>query len=295
MGCIGSSLVKELRKNPDNVVYEINSRMNPLNNLLQGNLRYLCNEVYNPYGYLEIEKFLTNIKNIEGKDVDAIYNCSGCISEKYRDLISSNVIVTINLLDAVYSLKINSSIVLIGSAAEYGTHGVNLEYDDCDPSSFYGMSKLNQTFIAKQYVKKNNMNIKIVRPSNVFSEQARNTNTIVGKVFSHDFENGKLKLGNLSAMRDYIHVDDVVSALICVSEHGVSGEIYNVGSFDAVTVRNVVKYIMKIRGLDYDSLIEESIEKLQGISLSFLNNIKLKNLGWSCNKSEFLNYTIRMI
>jgi nucleoside-diphosphate-sugar epimerase len=96
-------------------------------------------------------------------------------------------------------------------------------------------------------------------------------------------------------MRDYIHVDDVVSALICVSEHGVSGEIYNVGSFDAVTVRNVVKYIMKIRGLDYDSLIDESIEKLQGISLSFLNNIKLKNLGWKCGNSEHMNYKIRMI
>lgn len=298
MGCIGSSLVKELRKSSDNAVYEVGRQ--PINSYeqFQEHPNYLCCNLSGTENFQELLRYIETIKNIEGKNVDAIYNCSGSISENLNYLINNNVLSTVNLLDVVFALGINPSIVLIGSSAEYGKSGVCVETDICNsnyPTSFYAMSKLNQTLIAKHYAKKHGMNIKIARPSNIFSIKARNINTIVGKVFSNDFEKGKLKLGNMSAMRDYIHVNDLVNALMCISAQGASGEIYNVGSFDTVIVRNVVKYIMKVRGLDYDSLIEENADQSHGTDSSCLNNMKLKSLGWKCGNSELQNYYIKTV
>lgn len=56
----------------------------------------------------------------------------------------------------------------------------------------------------------------------------------------------QLYVGNLEAARDFLDVRDVVRAYILLAQRGESGEIYNVSSGKAVTIRDVLRELITI-------------------------------------------------
>ena len=88
-----------------------------------------------------------------------------------------------------------------------------------------------------------------------------------------------MSVGNLSAMRDFTDVRDVVRAYALLAEKGENGETYNVGSGNAVAIREILDKIIsfstaeikveidpaKIRPVDVP-IIEADISKLQAVT-----------------------------
>ena len=66
----------------------------------------------------------------------------------------------------------------------------------------------------------------------------------------------ELLLGNLSPVRDFLHVRDVVSAYISLCERGAPGEAYNVSSGIGRSVRQVAETILERVGVRAD-LVED--------------------------------------
>ena len=58
-----------------------------------------------------------------------------------------------------------------------------------------------------------------------------------------------LRVGNLDTARDLTDVRDVVRAYEAIVEHGESGEVYNVASGIAHTIRSVVDRLVELAGV----------------------------------------------
>lgn len=160
---------------------------------------------------------------------------SWAIPQKTMEL---NVIAAINLMEAVRQEKPDCRLVLVGSSDQYGNLGeagkLVSETLETHPQTPYAVSKKAQEEMAGVYVKAYRLNICMTRSFN-------HAGAGQGKGFLiPDFASGIvavergqqscLRVGNLTARRDFTHVRDVVRAYRLIAEKGQAGEVYNVGS-----------------------------------------------------------------
>ena len=59
-----------------------------------------------------------------------------------------------------------------------------------------------------------------------------------------------MRVGNLSAKRDFTDVRDVIRAYALIMEHGKAGETYNVGSGHAVSIQQILDTIISLSKAD---------------------------------------------
>lgn len=167
--------------------------------------------------------------------------------------VDVNIKGSINVLDAVKESGCNSRILLIGSGEEYGhvlpdEIPVN-ESNNLRPGNIYAVTKACQNMIGKLYADAYNMDIIMVRAFNhvgpkqspifVVSDFCKQVAEI-----EKGFREPVLKVGNLSAKRDFTDVRDVVRAYSLLIQKGQSGETYNVGSGKAISIEEILKMIL---------------------------------------------------
>lgn len=155
-----------------------------------------------------------------------------------RMTVELNVNAAINLMEAVRHEKPRCRMVLVGSSDQYGHLGeagkLVSETLATHPQTPYAVSKKAQEEMAEVYVKAYGLNISMTRSFN-------HAGAGQGKGFLiPDFASGiaaverreqqSLRVGNLTARRDFTHVRDVVRAYRLIAEQGQAGEVYNVGS-----------------------------------------------------------------
>lgn len=165
-----------------------------------------------------------------------------------RETIAQNVIATINLMEAVRHEKPECRMVLVGSSEQYGNLGEAGKLVDetlaTHPQTPYAVSKKAQEEMASIYVKAYELNISMTRSFN-------HAGAGQGKGFLiPDFASGIvavergqqpcLRVGNLTARRDFTHVRDVVRAYRLIAEKGRAGEVYNVGSGITYSAREIL-------------------------------------------------------
>jgi len=161
-----------------------------------------------------------------------------------------NVVGTINVLEAVRcSEKKDMRILLIGSGEEYGfiregACPIN-ESEPLNPGNIYAATKACQGMIGEIYSRAYDMDIIMVRafnhsgpgqlPAFVISDFCCQISEI-----EKGMRSPEMTVGNLSAMRDFTDVRDVVKAYRLLAEKGVKGQTYNVGRGKAVTVQTIL-------------------------------------------------------
>ncbi|HLX09773.1 MAG TPA: GDP-mannose 4,6-dehydratase [Thermoanaerobaculia bacterium] len=89
-----------------------------------------------------------------------------------------------------------------------------------------------------------------------------------------------LRVGNLSARRDFLHVDDGVDAYRLIAERGRPGEIYNVASGNAVSIGEALDRLMAISGVR--ARVEVDPARVREVDLPLLlgDARRLRDLGW---------------
>lgn len=190
---------------------------------------------------------------IEEFSPDCIYHLAAqssvSLSWKNPQLTTEiNVIGAINVLEAVKNFK-NIRLVLIGSGEEYGFIRENAcplrESEPLNPGNIYAATKACQEMIGKIYSRAYKMDIISVRAFNhsgagqsdifVISDFCRQIAEI-----EKNIRKPEISVGNLSAMRDFTDVRDVVRAYRLLAEKGISGKIYNVGRGKAVSIQYIL-------------------------------------------------------
>lgn len=188
-----------------------------------------------------------------------IYHLAGSSAprDSFSDPIGvmhNNYEAQINLFEAVKKAGLISAKILITSSGDiYGKHDPRdlplNENSVMHPVSPYAVSKIAQDFAGYQYFYAYKMNIIIARPFNHIGP--RQDSRFVIPDFSKQIalieankEENVMKVGNLTAKRDFTDVRDIVRAYSMLIERGQSGEAYNIGSGRSLSIRQMLDLLV---------------------------------------------------
>lgn len=211
--------------------------------------------------------------------------------------IETNILGTMNILEAVKKFSNSSKVIIACSSAQYGQNLINrhkkvIENLNYDPDHFYGLSKYFQNRIGDQYHKMYGLN---VVNAIIFNTSGPGK---VGDVF-FDFVTRFLKkykknnksisfsVGNLENQRDFLHFSDTINALYCLAIKGKSGHSYNICTSKLNKIGTILSYLSK--KFSTKITINKKKELLREFDEKIIigNNNKLKNLGWRPKKDIY--------
>jgi GDP-4-dehydro-6-deoxy-D-mannose reductase len=169
------------------------------------------------------------------------------------ETLFTNIISELNLLEAMRDLDLEARIQVAGSSEEYGLvfeHETPITEDNpLRPLSPYAVSKVAQDMLAYQYHR--SYGLYTVRTRAFNHEGPRRGHVFVTSNFAKqiaEIEKGKkepvIEVGNLNARRDFTDVRDMVKAYWLALEKGEPGEVYNIGSGRAVTIREMLDILL---------------------------------------------------
>lgn len=90
-----------------------------------------------------------------------------------------------------------------------------------------------------------------------------------------------LAVGNLAARRDFLHVDDALSAYALLLECGEPGEVYNLGSGSACSIEAALHRLMVLSGVKARVEVDPSRLRPVDIPLLLADSSRLRGLGWT--------------
>jgi GDP-4-dehydro-6-deoxy-D-mannose reductase len=94
-----------------------------------------------------------------------------------------------------------------------------------------------------------------------------------------------LRVGNLSARRDFVHVDDGAAAFRLLAEKGVPGGVYNIASGSALSIAEALDRLTAVSGVQ--ARVEQDPERMRPVDLPLLlgDAGRLRALGWQPERS----------
>jgi dTDP-glucose 4,6-dehydratase len=173
--------------------------------------------------------------------------------------VDTNVNGTLNLLTAARDLGVKK-FVHTSTSEVYGT-AQYVPIDEKHPlnaQSPYAATKVGADQMAIAFQRSFNLPVAVIRPFNTFGprQSARAVlPTIITQIASGKNE---IRLGNLTATRDFCYVKDTVAGFIAVmrSEKAV-GEVTNVGSDFEVSIGDAAALIAELMGREISVRVDE--------------------------------------
>ncbi|MCX7708727.1 MAG: NAD-dependent epimerase/dehydratase family protein [Clostridia bacterium] len=195
----------------------------------------------------------------------------------------SNIVGSIKLLECCRKYQVKK-IIYSSSAAVYGTP-LYLPVDEAHmifPQSNYGISKYVPELYIKAYQRNYGLNYSILRYSNVYGpRQDSKAEGGVISIFLKRLLNGmNLEVfGDGNQTRDFIYVDDIVSANIAALHHG-ENDVFNISTNTSTSINELLGELAHITGKTTETIYSEAAPG--DIYASVLNNTKArKHLNWS--------------
>ena len=188
---------------------------------------------------LDNSKLVSSMKN---HDVVIHLAAKISVSESVKnpkETFDVNVNGTQNVLNSCEKNKI-SKIIVTSTAAVYQNISTKIILDESsvtNPSSPYGSSKLAMEDMINDFTQTHDVNAIILRLFNVYGVgQSPEYAGVITKFLSAARDNSSLTIfGDGSQTRDFVHVNDVVSAIILSIDSSNFG-LYNVATGKSVTI-----------------------------------------------------------
>lgn len=172
--------------------------------------------------------------------------------------------------------------VQVSTDEVYGSvpHGAFRETDPLDPSSPYSASKAGGDLQVLACHRTYGMDVVVTRGSNTYGPR-QYPEKLIPLFVTNALEGQPLPVyGDGMQIRDWIHVDDHCEGVLHAAEHGVAGEVYNVGGGNELPNLDITHAILGLTGRDA-SLIRH-VEDRPGHDRRYaLDTAKLRALGWA--------------
>jgi UDP-glucose 4-epimerase len=283
-GFIGSHLVRAILARPSErvVVYD---------NLVSGSEEHLA-------GLLDDPRLTLVVGDIESLDdmVEAITDSehvylfaanpdiARAVTEPAIDFWQGTYL-TQNVLEAMRRVGVDRITYASGSGV-YGDRGlqeVDENFGPLIPISTYGASKLGCEALISAYSHMFGIDAVAFRFANVVGP--RQTHGV-----TYDFVRRLLAdpsqlhiLGDGSQSKSYIHVNDVVSGMLLLADQGWTGyEVFNAGTGDYITVREIADLVVETMGLDDVSYVYSGGTRgwKGDVPVVRFRSTKLESRGW---------------
>ena len=208
-----------------------------------------------------------------------------------KQFINSNIYGVFNLLEVIRKFKKKIKLIHVSTDEVYGdiiNNKSSKESDAYNPSSPYSASKASGDLLIKSYVRTYKIPAIITNCCNNYGPNQypeKLIPTIIYKIIN----NKPITIyGNGRNIREWIHVEDHCSALIKISEKGILGDNYNIGSgIELNNIDIVKKIIYSFKEIDINLANKAKfifIKDRPGHDLRYsLNSSKIKKkLKWNC-------------
>ena len=201
----------------------------------------------------------------------------------FSKLIKTNLIGTYNLLQALEECNKLSKLVNLDSSFVYGKKNNSIKENQiADPITLYGIVKLSQTNLVRYYSVKRkipSITMRLFTPFGRFDQPGRLITDIMKSLITKK----SLTLFSPYSKRDFIHINDVINALVLASNSPFkNGEIFNVGSGKYYSVKEFVTLASKVTKTKINvnwKNKQREFDKLGGNGYANTRKIS-ENLGW---------------
>jgi UDP-glucose 4-epimerase len=287
-GFIGSHLVDSLMRKGGAVTV--------LDNLSTGSMNNVNEWVKHP-DFTFIEGDCLNRKDIRKamKDCGLVFHLAanpevrvGAVDTEID--FEQNIVATRNVLEEMRDSETAKRIVFTSTSTIYGDAKILPtleEYGPLEPISLYGASKLACEALISAYCHAFDMRGVTYRFANIVGSRSRH-----GVIwdFIHKLVENPLELeilGDGTQTKSYLMVDECVDALLFGLEHASERiEIYNIGSEDQVSVKEIARIVTEEIGLKgvrfhYTGGVRGGRGWIGDVKIMFLDISKMKRLGWT--------------
>jgi nucleoside-diphosphate-sugar epimerase len=225
---------------------------------------------------------------------DAVFHLAGIFQGSDDAIRASNVDTTRSVIAALTRRAPRARIVCVGSAAEYGTVPLGDqpvgETFRGTPVSAYGRAKAEVTSLATDAAAKGVTSM-VARPFNLIGPGVPES-LVVGAISARLRKALALpgprtvRTGNLSGIRDFIAVEDVVEGLVRMSSHGHRGETYNLCSGSGRRIADVVDQLIAFSGEEFVTETDPSLLRPTEVDQLIGSPEKAaRDLGWRATRS----------
>lgn len=246
--------------------------------------------------FLDADKTSNLIKNV---NADYIINLAGISSVgnswKIPQLtMDANVKGMLNIFEAVKNTGGNAKILVIGSSEEYAAANTKISEDfPIKAYNPYGISKVTQEYFSEIY--RNEFKLRIINTRTFNHTGLGQTESFVIPSFVRQIANihnsrkdGIVRVGNLSAERDFGDVRDMVRAYRMLLESDTGGTLFNVGSGSVYKLEEILKYIISLTDMHVEIQIDKA--KLRPVDNPIVwcdNTYIKKEIGWEPRYTVF--------
>ena len=274
-GLVGSSLVRQLKKNSKNEIFASNRKDTDLFHVDQTK------------------------KVIEMFKPEVVVNCAAMVggivaNNSYRSqFLINNLKININIFESLIDLP-ETNIINLGSSCIYPLNAPNpikesyLMEGKLEPTnSPYAMAKLTAIELGDSLEKQYGHKVLNLMPTNLYGPNdnfSKDGSHVIPGLISRMHES-KIKnknqfhvWGTGTPLREFLFVDDLADAIIFLMNNKITSGIYNVGSSEETSISALTNLIKKYIGYQGEILFDHS--KPDGNPRKLLDSSKLFSLGW---------------
>jgi GDP-L-fucose synthase len=210
------------------------------------------------------------------------------------EFLTENLRIQTNIIESANRWNV-TKLLFLGSSCIYPKFATQPIREDqlmtgaLEPTNdAYAIAKIAGIMMCQAYRQQYGLNAISLMPTNLYGpndnfdlETSHVLPAMIAKFHNalNHSEYWQVKLwGDGSAMREFLHVDDLAEACyICMKEYNEGGHI-NVGTGEDVTIKQLAETIADVVG--YDRHINWDTTKPNGTPRKVLNVDKIKSLGW---------------
>lgn len=290
-GFVGSHLADYLlAEHPEVEVHGLKRWRSP-----KDNLAHMSGRIYLYDGDLrDLASLITILARVQPQIIFHLA-AQSFVSTSYTapvDTLDTNVIGTVNLLEAVRVCRLDPTIHVCSSSEVYGQVGkedVPIR-EDCPfrPVSPYAVSKVGEDMAAWMYYKA--YGLKTIRSRMFTHSGPRRGEVFVDSCFAQQLariEQGLqepvIRVGNLESVRTFCDVRDTVRAYWLLVTRCRPGEVYNIGGSTTMTIREMLTMLLGMTTVHgrIEVVVDPALLRPADVTLQIPSTDKFKaETGW---------------
>jgi GDP-L-fucose synthase len=243
---------------------------------------------------LEVDKFIRDEKPYA--IIDAAAKVGGILANatKPYEFLMDNMLIQNNLIGSAHRYNVEKFIFLGSSCIypKFATQPIKEEYlmtDTLEPTNeWYAIAKISGVKLIESLRKEYGRDYVSLMPTNLYGPKDNFdlTSSHVLPAMLRKFHEAKVEgdrpvelWGTGDPMREFLHVNDLASAVVYVLENRLDEHLYNVGFGDDVTIKDLAKIIQSV--VNHKGSIIWDLSKPDGTPKKLLDSSKLISSGWS--------------
>ncbi|MCM1124831.1 MAG: GDP-mannose 4,6-dehydratase [Eubacterium sp.] len=255
-------------------------------------------------GYnMQVEYHSVNLLDIEAVKVlldrfrpDYIIHLASFSSVAYSwkhpvECFQNNTNIFLNIIAVVQELHLTCRVLSVGSSEEYG-NVTEADLPLCEnngllPCSPYAVARVAQEMLSRVYADSYGVEIVMTRSFNHIGPWQDTRFVIPGfitrilEIKNSGRRRGTIETGDLSIIRDFVDVRDVVKAYYELLLHGKSGELYNVCSGKGCRLSDIVNRIAGMLDVEIDTVVNPEFVRLNDNHIIIGSYEKInRDIGW---------------